>query len=161
MGDWSYALYLVHVPIIRAIDATLPASTPYMAQWFATVVAPIAFAVFFGKLDLSVYRMLKRWVDRAGKAILVGLAAIFVAAILMGAGAAHLRAIRNWQAKLRLEPTGAKVVAALENGKLDLTEAAQTVGLEADPMLLGRFDNTAALSTGTQFLQGWAADGQF
>jgi peptidoglycan/LPS O-acetylase OafA/YrhL len=161
LGDWSYALYLTHVPVIRAMDATLPHSTPYLAQWCGTVAVPIAVSVAFGKVDLWLYRMLKRRADRAKIFTLACLTGIFLAAMLLLGGVAHWRAIEVWHATERLGPVGARIVAALNAGASDLTGAAQQIGLSRDSFLVGSLDNTAVRTADTQFLQGWAGDGSF
>jgi exopolysaccharide production protein ExoZ len=158
LGDWSYALYLIHVPIMRAMDATLPATTPLLAQWSATVAAPIACAVVFGKIDLRLYRILKRRVDQAGAPVLLGLAGAFVAAMAIFGGAGQWRAIEAWRTSERLAPVAAHVVAALAQDKSDLASAAEHIGLTRDPSLLGYIDNVAERPPREQFIQGWAGD---
>jgi exopolysaccharide production protein ExoZ len=158
LGDWSYALYLIHVPVIRAMDATLPVATPLLAQWSATVAAPIACAVAFGKIDLGLYRVLKRRVDRAGTLTLAGLTGVFLAVLLLYGGAAHWRVIETRLASKRLAPFADRVISALGQDKSDLAAAAEHVGLTRDPNLLGGFNNNALRPVDAQFLNGWAGD---
>ena len=157
LGDWSYALFLIHVPVIRALDSILPATTPYLAQWCATVAAPIAVSVVFGKVDLWIYRTLKRRVDRAGSRTLKGLTVSFLAIMLVLAVAAHWRAIEAHRAAEKLGPVAKRIVAALDAGALDLSAAAERAGLARDPSLVGYLDNTTVLLQ-NQFLAGWAGD---
>ncbi len=161
LGDWSYALYLIHVPVIRAMDAMLPGTTPLLAQWSATVAAPIACAVAFGKVDLWLYRVLKRRVDRAGAPVLLGLTAVFLTAALLLGGAAHWRAIEARRASEKLGPLAARVVAALGEDRSDMAAAAEHIGLTRDPNLIGYFNNNALRPPEAQFLQGWAGDAGF
>jgi exopolysaccharide production protein ExoZ len=158
LGDWSYALYLIHVPIMRAIDATLPATTPLLVQWAATVAAPIACAVAFGKVDLWLYRVLKRRVDRAGALVLVGLTAAFVVAMALYGGAGHWRAIEARRASEGLVPVAARISAALAQDKLDLGAAAGRGGLMWDPSLRGYIDDAFEPAPEGQLIHGWAAD---
>jgi exopolysaccharide production protein ExoZ len=158
LGDWSYALYLIHVPIIRAMDATLPVATPLLAQWSATVAAPIACAVAFGKVDLGLYRVLKRRVDQARAPVLLALTGAFVAAMALYGGAGHWRAIEAWRTSERLAPIAARIVAALGQDKLDLQAAAERIGLTRDPSLLGYIDNAVDQLPAELFIQGWAGD---
>jgi exopolysaccharide production protein ExoZ len=158
LGDWSYALYLIHVPIIRAMDATLPVATPLLAQWSATVAAPIACAVAFGKVDLGLYRVLKRRVDQARAPVLLALTGAFVAAMALYGGAGHWRAIEAWRTSERLAPVAARIVAALGQDKLDLQAAAERIGLTRDPSLLGYIDNVVERPPAEQFIQGWGGD---
>jgi len=158
LGDWSYALYLIHVPIIRAVYATLPVTTPLLAEWSATLAAPIACAVAFGKVDLWLYRVLKRRVDRAGGPVLIGLTAAFVVTMGLYGGAGHWRAIEAWRASERLAPVAGRIVAALGQDKSDLAAAAEHIGLTRDPNLVGHIDNSAFRPPSGQFVQGWAGD---
>jgi peptidoglycan/LPS O-acetylase OafA/YrhL len=158
LGDWSYALYLIHVPVIRAMNALLPTSTPPTAQWLATVAAPVAVAVAFGKLDLWLYRVLKRRVDSAGKWVLAGITVVFLAAMLLVGGGAHWRALEANRASERLAPAAARLVGALDAGAPDIASAAERIGLAKDPALVGHFDNIALRPPVAQFLQGWAGD---
>ncbi len=158
LGDWSYALYLIHVPVIWAVNALLPTSIPYLAQWVAAVAAPVAVAVAFGKLDLGLDRVLKRWVDRAGTPVLGGITVAFLAAMLLVGGGAHWRAFEASRASAWLAPAGARLVAELEVGAQDIAAAAQRIGLAEDPALIGHFDNITLRPQEGQFLQGWAGD---
>jgi len=65
LGDWSYALYLCHVPIIIALCHVMPVSVPTMQLWFAAVGIPIIACILIGKIDLAMYRALKFYIDRA------------------------------------------------------------------------------------------------
>jgi exopolysaccharide production protein ExoZ len=161
LGDWSYALYLIHVPIIRAMDAMLPGTTPLYAQWSATVVAPIACAVAFGKVDLWLYRVLKRRVDRAETPALAVLTGVFLAALLLFGGAAHWRAIEARRASEKLAPVAARIVGTLGEDKSDVATAAEHIGLTRDPNLLGHIDNSSFRPPEEQFVQGWAGDASF
>jgi exopolysaccharide production protein ExoZ len=158
LGDWSYALYLIHVPIMMAMDATLPATTPLLVQWSATIAAPIACAVAFGKVDLWLYRVLKRRVDRVGTRVLIGLTAAFVVVMALYGAAGHWRAIEARRTSERLAPVGAGIIAALGPDKLDLGAAAERTGLTRDPSLLGYIDNAVDQLPADLFIQGWAGD---
>ena len=158
LGDWSYALYLIHVPVIRAVNALMPASTPYLAQWVAAVAAPVAVAVAFGKLDLWLYRVLKRRVDCAGTPVLASITVAFLAAMLVIGGGAHWRAFEASQTSARLAPAASRLAAELEAGAQDIASAAQRIGLVEDPAVIGHFDKTALRPQLGQFVQGWAGD---
>jgi exopolysaccharide production protein ExoZ len=63
LGDWSYALYLCHVPCILVVYRLWPASFGVGAAWFCAVAATIVMSVGFGMLDVKMYRYLKNAVD--------------------------------------------------------------------------------------------------
>ncbi len=86
MGDWSYALYLIHVPCILVTYHYVPAAN---AAWPCAVTASIAASAGFGMVDVWLYRHLKNAVDRLGDEesrrrvnIYVG---VFITAALVGA----------------------------------------------------------------------------
>ncbi|WP_182085627.1 acyltransferase [Aureimonas sp. ME7] len=63
LGDWSYALYLCHVPIIMSVYTYVPLDP--VALWFVAVAASIAVAAPLGMLDLRMYRFLRKRSDRS------------------------------------------------------------------------------------------------
>ena len=63
LGDWSFALYLVHVPVIVWLMVALPASWPSAVVWGIAVIVPVAVSVGAGMLDIGLYRRVKRWCD--------------------------------------------------------------------------------------------------
>jgi hypothetical protein len=143
---------VILAPIIRAITGTLPATTPYLAQWYGSVAAPIAGA---GTPELWISQIMKRRVDPGGRHVLVGLTATFLVLLWV---AAYWGANENRRARERSGLVGARVIAALDSKKLDLAAAAGSVGLSLDPMLLAHIDNVTVRSTKEQFVQGWAGD---
>jgi hypothetical protein len=157
LGDWSYALCPIHLPVIRAMDAMLPRSIPLLAQSSATMAVPIACAVAFGKVDLWLYRVLKRRVDHAGAPVLLGLRGVFLAVMLLFRGGAHWRAIEARRASQKL----ARIVGTLSEDKSDVATAAELIGLTRNPNLLGHIDNTSFQPPEEQFVQGWAGDASF
>jgi peptidoglycan/LPS O-acetylase OafA/YrhL len=62
-GDWSYALYLCHVPIILIVYRWWPSSTNVGMAWLIAVAAALIVAAGFGMLDVRTYRHLKSAVD--------------------------------------------------------------------------------------------------
>jgi len=62
LGDMSYALYLVHVPVVLFVYRTVDA--PPLVAWGLAIVAAIAVSIPFGQLDIRLYAVLKRWIDQ-------------------------------------------------------------------------------------------------
>ena len=88
LGDYSYALYLVHVPVIRTAYALLPEDIGGATLfWIASSLA-LLFAVPMGEIDLHLYRFLKRQIDEAGQTfkqlITLAYASAFAAMCLVG-----------------------------------------------------------------------------
>jgi peptidoglycan/LPS O-acetylase OafA/YrhL len=67
LGDWSYALYLCHVPMIWLVYAHLPA--PTVVQWLVAVGSAILISIPVGKLDVALYRRLRSITNRSTEAV--------------------------------------------------------------------------------------------
>ena len=67
LGDWSYALYLCHVPCILVVYYLWPSSSGVGAAWFSAMATAIVVSAGFGMLDVRMYRYLKNAVDNAGE----------------------------------------------------------------------------------------------
>ncbi|WP_082666464.1 acyltransferase [Aureimonas sp. AU4] len=75
-GDWSYALYLCHVPlIIGLLIGRPPLPTPLL--WVAAIVVPLLIAIPFGIIDVWLYRRLRRVIDGLNPSVLRSIAALY------------------------------------------------------------------------------------
>jgi exopolysaccharide production protein ExoZ len=63
LGDWSYALYLCHVPVVLVVMRGMEA--PPLILWLLAVTLSLAVSVPLGLLDLAIYRRLRARLDRA------------------------------------------------------------------------------------------------
>jgi peptidoglycan/LPS O-acetylase OafA/YrhL len=77
LGDWSYALYLCHVPIILLLYQTAPRWIPSLLRWVGALVLPLMAACGLGRLDVRLYRHLRLVVDRSPPLILWLLSLVF------------------------------------------------------------------------------------
>lgn len=59
MGEWSYALYLVHVPVFLAVYRLWPASLSVEVAFLCAVGTALALSAGFGMLDVAMYRRLR------------------------------------------------------------------------------------------------------
>ena len=80
-GDWSYALYLCHAPLLIAIYLKHP-PLPNWTLWLLAVVGPLVIAAPYGILDLFLYGHLKRWSDRMPRFVNVSLAGVYTLCFL-------------------------------------------------------------------------------
>lgn len=87
LGNWSYALYLIHVPVILGIMKLVTAPSWFLA--IACVVVAVAVSAVLGTLDVAGYGWLKRIADRSDGAHRV-IAGLFVLVFLV-AGILGLR----------------------------------------------------------------------
>lgn len=88
-GDWSYALYLCHAPLVVAIYLKHP-PLPNWVLWTLAVLVPLAVAVPYGLLDLALYRRLKGWVDRSSQTACALLACAYTVFFIAVAASASL-----------------------------------------------------------------------
>lgn len=92
LGDWSFSLYLCHVPVALAVLHFAPDHLPALALWAATVLLAVCVAALFGRFDVALHRVLRRWVDRAAPPVRYAIGgAVSVAIVLGGIGV-----IRRW-----------------------------------------------------------------
>jgi exopolysaccharide production protein ExoZ len=63
LGDWSYALYLCHVPCILVVYRCWPGSLGVGAAWLSAVATAIVVSAGLGMIDVRMYRHLKTAVD--------------------------------------------------------------------------------------------------
>lgn len=159
LGDWSYALYLIHVPIIMALCHVMPVSVPTMQLWFAAVGIPVIVCILFGRIDLVMYRALKVRVDRVSRKSLMVLAVVFVGLMLVFSGYTYLKMMRAYQTDEKIAPLAARIEASVggssDAAKLGL--AVEQVGYRIDDSLKGSFDGIYRGQDEIR-VQGWAAD---
>ena len=64
LGDWSYATYLVHVPVILAVYRFASTAAPSPLVWLAAIGITLVASALIGPFDVTLYSRLKRAVDR-------------------------------------------------------------------------------------------------
>ncbi len=68
IGDWSFAIYLVHVPALIVLYGALPTSFPPFLVWIIAVSAAIAGGIVVGTFEVRMHQRLKAMVDRLPRA---------------------------------------------------------------------------------------------
>jgi len=64
LGNWSYAAYLVHVPILLAcLPIFLKLGRSPLSAWFSTLGIVLFVSACLGEIDLMMYRRLKHKID--------------------------------------------------------------------------------------------------
>jgi len=84
LGDWSYVIYLVHVPIILGTFKLMGTGWTWMAMATSMALVLLTSAVI-GTLDVAGYYRLKRVLDTAPPAVRIGIAVAFVVTFLAAA----------------------------------------------------------------------------
>jgi len=65
LGDWSYGLYLVHVPVVRAVATAFGASPQWANAAFVIALAvALAAGLAFGAAEMALYRYNRAWLVR-------------------------------------------------------------------------------------------------
>ncbi|GAA0266258.1 hypothetical protein LNAOJCKE_3574 [Methylorubrum aminovorans] len=70
LGDASYLLYLIHVPVLTLTASAVPAHWSGFAYGLTAVMAALGLAALLGPFDLALYRALRRRIDAATPATL-------------------------------------------------------------------------------------------
>ena len=157
-GDWSYVLYLIHVPIILSLLARVPASCPPLVLWCVAVAASLAAAALVGPLDVGGYRRLKRWVDRASasrRRMLCGIyLAVFAGASLYGG---VVTAVGDYRIA-RVERALARLPAGALASSGSAAAALRDAGLAPPATLRGEAQEIIPVPPHQIYLQAWAVD---
>jgi hypothetical protein len=80
LGDASYGIYLIHVPILRLAFELAPAAVPTPVLWAGGLLAALAAGMMIGFVDVRLYRWSKAVVDRARMARLRTCMSLYLAA---------------------------------------------------------------------------------
>src|SRR5208282_1371481 len=86
LGDWSYALYLCHVPIIALLFNLAPRGVNAHVLWATTLALIFFFATLWGRVDILLHRKLKRAVDQAPPALSNGLCVALLLTLVAALG---------------------------------------------------------------------------
>ncbi len=159
LGDWSYALYLCHVPIMLWMFRLAPASWSGVLLWCASVVLALIAAAGFGTIDLAMYRRLKAWVDKSSKVGPIEKAgALFAALFLMYGGYAEAEAWRDARLSVYANKIGQQIASSHPSTPIEVDNAALLAHLQRDPELDGFADELSCSTDGSIQIRGWAAD---
>lgn len=82
LGDWSYAIYLIHVSVITAVFSfpNLPLSA--MTSFPIAIIAAMLLAIALGEADLRLHRMSRAMVQTAPERVLITAIWLFLWAYL-------------------------------------------------------------------------------
>jgi exopolysaccharide production protein ExoZ len=156
-GDWSYALYLCHAPIITWVILSAPPYVSSAALFFAAIVISLLLASFFGRVDLMLYRTLKILTDSSSSRLRYSSGFAFAAMMLVCGVYTEIAAASD-RAMLAF---AADLGSRLEDGDQlgpGIAQKLEILGLRADPALLGAIDHVGDDSDGVARVTGWALD---
>ncbi len=161
-GDYSYALYLVHVPIMVAIYKGF-AGKPPTVVWFGTMTAILLAAVLVGELDLRIYKRFKTALNRLPILPVRTIALLFFTGFVTVSTISGVLAYEHRTVQASIEDMAAKMLAAhpIQSAD-DAIVAAQAAGLTKSSRIIGSFDtqewrpDTGGL--GRMTINLWAVD---
>jgi exopolysaccharide production protein ExoZ len=160
LGEWSYALYLCHVPVIRAVNAVWPDwLAPWGAAWLGLAASLVA-ASIFGPIDVALYRKGRQWVDHAPPRRTRLTISVFVLAFLgvttYGSVTSVLDTIQNRNVRNTLNQLGRPALRSPEAATARVAE----LGIGLASSFRGAFERIDHVADGRAVLRGWAFDGQ-
>jgi peptidoglycan/LPS O-acetylase OafA/YrhL len=158
IGDYSYALYLCHVPVIKLVYLKLPQVSSTSAL-VSAISLSLLVAAGLGVIDLRLYRVLKGGIDRASGRVRQVAAAIFVGAFC----AVTLYSSYVHMAEARLNRMRAGILQSITsrqsiNNAADAAAAAAAAGFVPAEEILGHLDKMQWGAKGGLHLSGWIAD---
>jgi peptidoglycan/LPS O-acetylase OafA/YrhL len=159
LGDWSYALYLCHVPIIKAVIHLWPASLKGLSpEWFAVGAAFLA-VLLVGPLDMALYRKLRGWADaaqpRTTRVAMSAFVAAFLALSVYGSVTHVLDEIQNRRIRSTLDQLGPSALSSPDAASARI--AATHLALPSS--FQGAFERVDPHQDGRVVLRGWAFRG--
>ena len=147
-GDYSYALYLCHAPVIRFFAHI---TTAIDLVWLASIATAIVLSICLGRLDIWLYGHLKRGVNGARPYWRQAGVALFVLGYFWMAGVV----VYAWYAAQDMQTFAEALAPQLAGSSPE--NAAEKIGLRKSDKVRSIVDRTAWQSR-TLTVQGWALD---
>ncbi|TCK42745.1 peptidoglycan/LPS O-acetylase OafA/YrhL [Paraburkholderia sp. BL8N3] len=158
LGDWSYALYLCHVPIMLWMYRLAPGSWSGVALWCISVVLSLVVAAGLGTVDLWLYRRLKSRIDSLKLRTTARLGPAFACVLLLYSGYAEHQSYRDGQLAASVDELGRRLEQSHPSTTQAIEVAAQQAHFALDASLVGSADSITCGEDGTLQVRGWVAD---
>lgn len=161
LGDASYAIYLVHVPVLVTVFGWLPAGVPLAAAWCLALAGAVLVGLGFGVADIRIYRWLKLRIDALAEPRALRLSGLYVGFFIAIAGwAAVSNAIDAAQSAragepLQLVSSGGVLIGDPTPDAINARLAAADKAFGAPR---GAIDQVQRLPEDKVAVQGWAID---
>jgi exopolysaccharide production protein ExoZ len=157
-GDWSYALYLCHGPIIIWSYKKIPQSFDNILLFASIIMAALAISAVFGRIDLELYGRLKFWVDRSRFAQRRAVAAAFASVMIIYSVRAEVEAANDQAMVAMFERIGQQLSGPELAAFAEIGAKAEASGLTRDERIRGHVDQLNRDSDGKVQIVGWALD---
>ncbi|MEH3146063.1 MAG: acyltransferase [Methylobacterium frigidaeris] len=153
-GDWSYVLYLAHVPVIFVVLRFAPQGWSGGTLWAACLAAVLAATALLGPWDLRGYRLMRRAIDRAPRRRVAGLVAAYLAMFL---GSAGIGSVQTMTEERRLARAG-ELVAGLPPGTWLSPDVASAALDRVAAPVRAAVEGLDSVTYTEARLRGWAFD---
>ena len=158
-GDWSYALYLCHFPVIRFVVDRSPVHSNPWPTFIIAVTLAILIASILGRIDIALYRRLKWQVDHRGGRLRYALSSIFIATVFTGSGYLTIAAAAERAALATDSTIGNKLAGNAAGASVDVKSNARNLALTEDGRIRANIDEVIRGSGGAGVqIVGWACD---
>ena len=146
-GDWSYATYLVHVPVLITVGV-LATGLRGLGLWAAMVMLVLAVTPLFGVADIALHSRLRRAADRSGWRVQASVLAAFA-----GTGIACMAL------SIAQRHKEAATYGPIISGGGPVVETLERAGWHRDDRLAGTLEPLARAG-GLAYVSGWVNDPQ-
>lgn len=158
LGDWSFALYLCHVPIINLLYRYAPATATPLVLWCGAVGAALIAATVLGRFDIFLYGYLKRGLDHSSGVINKIVVAVFLFAMLVVAPRLDVQQRTARQEENQLQMLGQQLQMVSADSISGLDVALHSLGFVKTPEGPAAIDRIMRDINGQLRLQGWVYD---
>lgn len=158
LGDWSYALYLCHVPIMMWLFRLAPATWSNVALYCLVVLLSLGACVVLGSIDLVMYRRLKHFVDTQRPTRTAAMGASFAMLLACYGVFSEVQAWHSGGLTAHADALGHQVESARPKTQAEFDVASKHASLFQDPSLHGSVDSVTCEWDGSVQVRGWAAD---
>ncbi len=158
LGDWSFALYLVHVPIIQLLYGRLSGRLSAPGLWFSAVGASLLAATIIGRLDIGIYAALKRQIDRTRPRVLLAANAVFLVAFLGAATNVELDNCGCVFVAQNADRMGQDLQALGVQHEIEIAPYASARSMQKSTSIVFVFDAVERNEAGQLRVAGWAFD---
>ena len=157
-GDWSYALYLCHVPIIQFVMFRCPIEFNPVVIFIFVILLSLITSSILGQLDMFVYRSLKWQIDHGKERLRFALSSTFIAAMFACSTYIATVAAADRAALASAESVGNKLAGSTARTSSDIKDNADKLALEEDGRIRGNIDEVSRDPSGAVRILGWAND---
>jgi exopolysaccharide production protein ExoZ len=157
LGDWSYALYLCHVPVVVAVYRLAPSEWPAWSVWGVAVLLALIISALIGELDVRAYAALRRKIDNSPLSVRRGLVVCYLVMFGVLAAVGAVKTARTDLARRSAQSVLARLDPASLRTRQSAAGAILAGGL-ASSTVAGMVETTEPFGPDEALVRGWAVD---